>query len=86
MDQDKAIAGETIDDLVDHPLAAEEDRPFLFLEWAQTRIGPRRKRDGDRQGGCQDAALAAVPREASSQERNLPCHSVWVRSKRSISN
>ena len=28
------ILGKTVNDLVDHPLAPEEDGPFFSLEWS----------------------------------------------------
>ena len=76
MDQHEPAPGETADDLVDHPLAAEEDRPFVFLERTQARIGPVGQLDGDRRGGSQGAAPAGALREASSHERNRPRQSV----------
>jgi hypothetical protein len=47
MDNDQALLGEQFDDVVDHPLPAEEDRPFLHLEWPQARIRLGRPSGGE---------------------------------------
>ena len=56
VDQHQPALGEAADDLVDHPLPAEEDRPFVLLERTQPGIGPLGQRDRDRRGGGQGAA------------------------------
>ena len=40
MDQHQPVVDEAVDDIVDHPLPAEEDRAFLALERTQSWIGP----------------------------------------------
>ena len=47
VDDEEPLADQPADDVVDHLLAAEEDRPFVLAERPQPRIGAGRKRDGE---------------------------------------
>jgi hypothetical protein len=47
VDNDQALPGEQFNDFVDHPLPAEEDRPFLHLERPQARIRLGRPSGGE---------------------------------------
>ena len=44
---EEPLADQPVDDVVDHPLAAEEDRPLVLGERPQPRIGAGRQRDGE---------------------------------------
>ena len=86
MDDDEAIARESLDHLVDHALAAEEDRPFIRLERPQTRIGLRAA--ARRRVGATIMALASTccGRAASSHSRNSPRQFSRLTSKCSMPN
>ena len=47
MDDNELLTSEQLDHLVDHPLPAEEDRPFLHLERPQARIRLGRPSGGE---------------------------------------
>jgi hypothetical protein len=50
MHHDQVISGETLDDVVNHPLTAEEDRPLVLLERPETHVGPGRQGRSDHVG------------------------------------
>jgi hypothetical protein len=56
MDQRQPVFPQPVDDLVNHLFPAEENRPFVLLERAQARIGPRGPTDGDWRGDLQAPA------------------------------
>ena len=89
VNEHETVRGEPIDDIVDHLLAAEEDRPLLGLEWPQAGVGRSGARCGEKVGNRRwnqaHGAAAALARDLSSQERNSPRQLPPPRSNRSIS-
>ena len=59
VDHDQVVAGEQVDDRIDHLLAAEEDPMLLTVEWPQARIGFGRQSEPRRCCDCGREAHAA---------------------------
>ena len=50
MNNDEAVLEQKLDYFLRRPLAAEEERPFVLLEWSQARIGHIRQLGGENIG------------------------------------